>query len=225
MANFEWGSLIRLSRRSLNLTQEDFAADFGKSRSLIAQWESGRRPVPSNIKRAAIDILGGYYKNHSDIKYVIDIVDSFPSFASVLQNRHVGLYANRSFIGCWNAKMNVEYAGAAVLNHIPQDALVSVYSESHTIKMFEQNPQYVRLAIYERSVLVSDRYVVRDITRVNVGVGTVLLLRETLNENASGDADASWAVAVTMDGTEEVLVGHPPPGRLFDDLARGERRP
>jgi len=225
MAHFEWGSLIRLSRQSLNLTQEDFAADLGRSRSLIAQWESGRRPVPQNIKREALDILGGYYKRHADIKHTIEIVDNFSGFASILQSRHVGLYANRMFTICWNAKMPIEHTGAPILKLVPQDALIVQFSDSHTLEMFERVSQFARIVIYEKSVLVEDRHLVRDITRVNVGVGTVLLLRETLIENPPGDAGASWALAVTMDGTEEVLVGHPPPGPLFDDLALNEHRP
>lgn len=212
MTSFGSGSLVRLSRKSLNLTQEDFASDLGKSRTLLAQWESGRRPVPREIKRVALDILGGYYKNHPDIRQTFRIVDEFDGFSSVLQSRHLGLYGNNAFISHWNKKMPVEHTGAPVLSYIPQDALVVGYSESHTLEMLENRSRFARLVIRERSVLIADRYVTRDITRVNVGVGVVLLLRETLSERSPDNTEASWAVAVTMDGTEEILAGNPPPG-------------
>jgi transcriptional regulator with XRE-family HTH domain len=201
--NIQWGSLMRLSRRALNLTQEDFAMDFGRSQSMVAQWESGRKVIPQHMRRKILDILSGYYKKQPDFVNIKSIVDNFDGFSSIQCQGHRGLYGNNTFISEWYRKMNTEYIGANILAHLPQDAKILELAESHTLKMLDGKSDFVKIVVHEKSILFNNRSITRKITPINIGVGTVILLQEKLGGIQDPLPEKSWAIAITRDGTEE----------------------
>jgi transcriptional regulator with XRE-family HTH domain len=201
----QWGNLMRLARRAANLTQEDFASDFGKSRSLIWQWESGRKRLPLQMKRAILDILSGYYKNRPEIKNIASIVDDCTGHASVHFQGHRGLFGNKKFISVWNQNVGVDFRNASILSYIPNNCLITRIVEEYTLDMLDQNSDIAQILVFDRAALLEDHVVKREITPIKVGVGTVLLVREKIFHVSEVSSQKNWATAITRDGTEEVL--------------------
>lgn len=201
----KWGNLMRLARRAVNLTQEDFASDFGKSRSLISQWESGLKPIPPHMQRMVVDILSGYYKSRPEIKNVEQIANAHIGISSVHFQGHRGLFGSELFLNSWNEKFCVDFRNTSILPYLPSDCLVVRLAEEYTFKILEGKSEFAQITVFDRSALIPDYFTQREITPISVGVGTVLLVREKLVHMSETVSKELWATAITRDGTEEVL--------------------
>lgn len=159
----------------VNLTQEDFAADFGRSQSMMALWESGKKPIPSAVRRRILDIMGGYYDKNPDYATMKAQVSASANPMAIYRPGMVFQLANNMIASHFERKANINPIGESILPYLESDSYVLEMIESYYAPMLEGSSDVVSISFTERSVL-APKYIVRRTATVFVmGEGRLLL--------------------------------------------------
>ncbi|HYD64481.1 helix-turn-helix transcriptional regulator [Azospirillum sp.] len=182
-----WPSLLRTARRLVRLTQEDFAADLGRSQSTVALWETGRRPVPPAVRRRVLDILAGYY--HRQPTY-----ETLVAQAAAAQNP-VTLYRQGMFVQAANPTISaawkdhrLDMIGACILPLYRAELHVLEMASSYFAAMLDGRSEVLSLSFNDRSVMMPQFLVRRTVTVYPLGEGRLLRLDDRFIGEAPGTA-------------------------------------
>ncbi|HEY0833473.1 MAG TPA: helix-turn-helix transcriptional regulator [Azospirillum sp.] len=182
-----WPSLLRTARRLVRLTQEDFAADLGRSQSMVALWEAGRRPLPPAVRRRVLDILAGYYHRRPEYGALLS--------RAVASRCPVTLYRQGMIIEAGNAAVQdlwrerrLDLVGTCILPLFRSDLRVAEILDSYVMPMLDGTSEVLSISFNDRSVVYPDVLVRRTNTVYRVGEGRLLSCEDVLYGRAPGTA-------------------------------------
>lgn len=172
----DWLTLLSTARRMANLTQEDFAADLGVSRSMLTHWENGRRPIPTKIKRRVLDFMGGYYRRRPEYGCLLANAETDGQFVTLYRQgaiiQDATTYAKRT----WRKSMNFEMCGQSILPLMRQNMRFLEFYEHFYSKMLVNKSEIISISYVDESLLFPDRLVKATAVAVAMGEGRILRL-------------------------------------------------
>lgn len=172
----DWLTLLNTARRMANLTQEDFAADLGVSRSMLTHWENGRRPIPANVKRRVLDFMGGYYRRRPEYSSLLANAEADGQFVTLYRQRAIIQDATTYAKKTWRKSMNLEMCGQPILPLMrPNMRFLEMYELFYS-KMLLKKSEIVSISYADESLLFPDRLVKATAVAVAMGEGRILRL-------------------------------------------------
>lgn len=174
----DWLTMLGTARRMMHLTQEDFAADLGISRSTLAHWENGRRPIPSAIKRRILDMMGGYYHRHPECKALLARAEASGAFITLYREgfiiQNATSYAKRT----WFNSMKTEMIGQPILPLMRSSMHFLELAEKYYISMLKKKSEIISISYIDESLLFPDKLVRSVVTSCDVGEGRILCIED-----------------------------------------------
>lgn len=168
-----WPSLLRTARRLVRLTQEDFAADLGRSQSAVALWESGRRPIPPAVRRRVLDIMGGYYRRQPTYETVMKAASASENPVTLYRQGMFVQAANPTMSGVWRSH-RMDLVGRCILPLYRPDLRVLDMLEPYILPMLDGTSEVLSISFNDRSVLMPQLLFRRTGTVFHVGEGRLL---------------------------------------------------
>lgn len=172
----DWPAMVTAARRMANLTQEDFAADLGGSRSVLGHWENGRRPIPSRIKRRILDFMGGYYRHRPEFNLILAGAENSGRFVTLYRQgaiiQDATSYAKRT----WWQSMQTEMLDQPLLHLLRQNMRFMEFYEKYYRKMLANKNEIASVSYVDESLLFPEKMVESRVTAVHVGEGRILCL-------------------------------------------------
>ncbi|HYH18471.1 MAG TPA: helix-turn-helix transcriptional regulator [Azospirillum sp.] len=172
-----WPSLLRTARRLVRLTQEDFAADLGRSQSMVALWEAGRRPIPPAVRRRVLDILAGYYRRRPEYETLVAHAATSPNPVTLYRQGMFVQSANPTMSAVWRCHQ-VDLVGNCILPLYRSELRVSEMLEQHVMPMLNGTSEVLSIAFNDRSVLMPQLLFRRTATVCRLGEGRLLIFED-----------------------------------------------
>jgi len=172
-----WPSLLRTARRMVRLTQEDFAADLGRSQSTVALWETGRRPVPPAVRRRVLDIMAGYYHRQPRYEAVVAQVAAVQNPVTLYRQGMFVQAANPTIEAAWtDHRLNM--IGACILPLYRAELRLSDMLEPYLLPMLDGRSEVLSISFNDRSLLMPHRLCRRTATVCQLGEGRLLVFED-----------------------------------------------
>lgn len=172
----DWLTMLNTARRMANLTQEDFAADLGVSRSMLTHWENGRRPIPPNVKRRVLDFMGGYYRRRPEYSRLLANAEADGQFVTLYRQgaiiQDATTYAKRT----WRKSMDFEMCGQPILPLMRRNMRFLEFYEQYYAKMLAKKTEIISISYIDESLLFPERLVKATAIAVVMGEGRILRL-------------------------------------------------
>ncbi|HYD64482.1 helix-turn-helix domain-containing protein [Azospirillum sp.] len=205
-----WPSLLRTARRMVRLTQEDFAADLGRSQSTVALWETGRRPVPPAVRRRVLDILAGYYHRQPTYGTLVARAAAALNPVTLYRQGMIVQAANPAMLGIWR-KRGLDLVGAPIIPLYRTNLRAFEVAESHILPMLDGTSQVLSVSFYDRS-LMDPQFVIRRTATVHtVGEGRLVALADCFIHEAPGtDLPVADLRIVTRDDVSDAAADGTP---------------
>ncbi|WP_448207475.1 helix-turn-helix domain-containing protein [Azospirillum sp. sgz302134] len=195
----DWPTLLRTARRMVNLTQEDFGADLGRSQSLIALWESGKRQIPAVVRRRVLDIIAGYYPRQPEYKTLASLAVTSPHPVALYRQELIAHFANPFLESAWHEN-NVDLLGDSLFKIYGTNARIFEISEMYVLPMLRGKSDIIAVSYNDRSLMKPNLLVRRTATVYRVGEGRLLFAEDQiLGENDRESLPAMELQVLTAD--------------------------
>lgn len=196
----DWLTLLSTARRMANLTQEDFAADLGTSRSTLGHWENGRRPIPRHVKRRILDFMGGYYQKQPDFNQIFSSAEASGRFVTLYRQGAVVQDATTYAKQMWRRSMKSEMPGQAILPLMRNNMRFLEFYDKYYAKMLTSKTEIASVSYVDESLLRPGVLVKSFATSVAVGEGRILRLENIfLPEDQDKSILNEKETVITMD--------------------------
>lgn len=201
-----WPSLLRTARRLVRLTQEDFAADLGRSQSMVALWETGRRPIPPAVRRRVLDILGGYYHRRPEYGALVAQVAAKPHPVTLYRQGMFVQAANPVISAVWRER-RLDLVGNCILPLYRGDLRLLEFTETILLPMLDGRSGVLSVSFSDRSVMNPGLLVRRTATLYTIGEGRLLMLDDRVAGVAPGtDPPPADLRIVTIDDVSDAAL-------------------
>lgn len=198
-----WPNLLRTARRMVNLTQEDFGADLGRSQSAVALWELGKRPIPPAVRRRVLDIHAGYYHRRPEYGALLAETTASLEHAAIYRPGLVIQAANSTLLSSWH-ELRLDLTGTSILPFLRTESRLLGVVEQYLLPMLEGRSEVISVSFLDRSLLLPGCLVQRNCTVYQVGAGRLLVSKDQLIRNDAGaDLTSADVQVVTTDDTAE----------------------
>lgn len=198
----DWPSMLRTARSMMRLTQEDFAADCGVSRSHFAQWETGRKPLTRVMKRRILDIMGGYYRYRPEFKALHNQAESLKGFVTLYREGMIIQEATSRTKNFWLNSNCDQMLGQAIIPLLRHNMKSLEITENFLIKMFNKKSDIISISFSDQSLIIPQRYVKRAASIYTVGEGRVIYMEDTLLSPDYYPVEENEVKIITMDDAD-----------------------
>ncbi|HEY0833472.1 MAG TPA: helix-turn-helix transcriptional regulator [Azospirillum sp.] len=180
-----WPSLLRTARRLVRLTQEDFAADLGRSQSMVALWEAGRRPIPPAVRRRVLDILAGYYHRRPEYGALLSRAAASRNPVTLYRQGMIVEAANPTIQGLWREN-RLDLVGTCILPLYRSELRALELLDQYIMPMLDGTSEVLSISFNDRSVVMPHLLVRRTALVYRLGEGRLLSFEDTFTREVPG---------------------------------------